>query len=180
MSFKIYNEATIGGNICMSLPAGAMISLTVALDAVYTVLPRGSAAREIAAADFVSGNRENVLAPGELLRAIHIPAAALSKRFAFRRASLTRFGRSAALVIGTREDGEDNLLLTITAATPRPIQLRFERAPTGEALRRAIDERLPREGYFDDVHGSAPYKGHLTYHFAEQIRAELASAGARA
>ncbi len=29
MSFKIYNAATVGGNICMSLPAGAMISLAV-------------------------------------------------------------------------------------------------------------------------------------------------------
>src|SRR5436309_2282729 len=28
-SFKIWNAATVGGNICMSLPAGAMISLTV-------------------------------------------------------------------------------------------------------------------------------------------------------
>jgi CO/xanthine dehydrogenase FAD-binding subunit len=180
MSFKIYNEATVGGNICMSLPAGAMISLTTALEATYTLWPRGGAARKVAAIDFVTGNHANILGPGELLRAIHIPAAALSKRFAFRRASLTRFGRSAALVIGTREDEEDNLLLTITAATPRPIQLRFERAPTREALRRAIDERLPSDGYFDDVHGSAPYKRHLTYHFAEQIRAELASAGARA
>src|SRR5262249_37227582 len=28
MSFKIWNAATVGGNVCMSLPAGAMISLT--------------------------------------------------------------------------------------------------------------------------------------------------------
>ena len=46
MSFKIYNEATVGGNICMSLPAGAMISLTVALEAVYTLWPRGGAAAQ--------------------------------------------------------------------------------------------------------------------------------------
>src|SRR4029077_16434971 len=26
-SFKIWNEATVGGNVCMSLPAGPMISL---------------------------------------------------------------------------------------------------------------------------------------------------------
>ena len=31
-SFKIWNMATVGGNICMSLPAGPMISLTAALD----------------------------------------------------------------------------------------------------------------------------------------------------
>ncbi len=47
-------------------------------------------------------------------------------------------------------------------------------------LRRAIDARIPADGYFDDVHGSAAYKRHLTYYFAEQIRAELAQSGADA
>ena len=36
MSFKIYNAATVDGNICMSLPAGAMISLTASLEGTYT------------------------------------------------------------------------------------------------------------------------------------------------
>jgi CO/xanthine dehydrogenase FAD-binding subunit len=36
-SFKIWNEATVGGNICMSLPAGPMISLTAALEGVATL-----------------------------------------------------------------------------------------------------------------------------------------------
>jgi hypothetical protein len=49
--------------------------------------------------------------------------------------------------------------------------------PTAQALRRTIDQHIPANGYFDDVHGSADYKHHLTYHFAEQIRAELASQG---
>ena len=31
------------------------------------------------------------------------------------------------------------------------------------------------EDWFDDVHGSAAYKRHLTYYFAEQIRAELSA-----
>ena len=101
MSFKIWNAATVGGNICMSLPAGPMISLTAALEGVCTLWPRGGAPREVAAVDFVTGNHANVLQPGELLRSIHLPAAALSKRFAFRRASLTQLGRSAALLIGT-------------------------------------------------------------------------------
>jgi len=176
MSFKIQNAATIGGNICMSLPAGAMISLTVALEATYTLWPRDASPREVRAVDFVTGNHANVLRPGELMRSIHVPAAALSKRFAFRRASLTHLGRSAALVIGTQ--AVDDLLLTITAATPRPIQLRFEQAPSATELRRTIDEHIPAGGYFNDVHGSADYKRHLTYYFAEQIRAELAQAGA--
>jgi CO/xanthine dehydrogenase FAD-binding subunit len=36
-SFKVWNTATVGGNICMSLPAGPIISLTAALEGVYTL-----------------------------------------------------------------------------------------------------------------------------------------------
>jgi CO/xanthine dehydrogenase FAD-binding subunit len=88
-SFKIWNAATVGGNICMSLPAGPMVTLTTALDARYTLLPRDGAPREVAAIDFVAGNHANVLAPGELLRNIHLPARALRRRFASHRSSLT-------------------------------------------------------------------------------------------
>jgi hypothetical protein len=71
-SFKIWNAATVGGNICMSLPAGSMISLTVALEAIYTLWPRDTPPREVPAVDFVTGNHTNVLRPGELLRSIKI------------------------------------------------------------------------------------------------------------
>ena len=178
-SFKIWNAATVGGNICMSLPAGPMISLTVALEATYTLWPRNALPRDVRSIDFVTGNHANVLRPGELLRSIHLPAATLAKRFAFRHASLTHLGRSAALIIGTQNAAGDDLVITITAATPRPIQLRFKKAPSAGELRRVLDERIPADGYFDDVHGSAAYKRHLTYYFCEQIRAELAQAEAR-
>jgi CO/xanthine dehydrogenase FAD-binding subunit len=177
-SYKIWNMATVGGNICMSLPAGPMISLTAALEGVYTLWPRNAPPRDVSAVDFVTGNHANVLRQGELLRSIHLPAAALEKRFAFRHASLTKLGRSAALLIGTQSKGD--LLLTITAATPRPVQLRFAHLPSAVELRRAIDARISADGYFNDVHGSAEYKHHLTYYFAEQIRAELAQPGAGA
>jgi len=172
-SFKIWNAATIGGNICMSLPAGPMISLTCGLEATYTLWPRDGEPRTVNAVDFVTGNHANILKAGELLRSIHVPASVLSKRFAFRHASLTKLGRSAALLIGTQGKGTDDLVLTITASTPRPIQLRFAHLPSATDLRRAIDERIPFDGYFNDVHGTAPYKRHLTHYFAEQIRAEL-------
>ena len=178
MSFKIANVATVGGNICTSLPAGAMISLTVALEATYTLWPRSGSPRTIAARDFVTGNHANVLEPGELLRSIHIPASALAKRFAIRRASLTKLGRSAALLVGTM--GEDGALtLTITGSTPTPVQLDVLHQSPDE-LRAAIDAAIPPNGYFDDVNGTPSYKRHLTYHFAEEIRAELAATGGEA
>jgi CO/xanthine dehydrogenase FAD-binding subunit len=176
-SFKIMNTATVGGNICMSLPAGALISLTVALEAQYRLLPRGGAERIVPAIDFVLGDHHNILHPGELLRGIAIPAAALAKRFTLRRATLTHLGRSAALLIGTQTPGTRDLLLTITAATPRPIQLRFATMPDAAQLRREIDAHIQPGGYFDDVNGTPAYKQHLTYRFSEQIRQELAAGG---
>ena len=79
-SFKVWNSATVGGNICMSLPAGPMITMTVALDATYTAVVAERSERTVDAADFVTGNHQNILGPGELLRSIHIPTAALRKR----------------------------------------------------------------------------------------------------
>ena len=76
-SFKIWNTATVGGNICMSLPAGPMISLTAALDGVCTIWRPTAASGQIPVVDFVTGDQRNVLAPGDLLRQIDLPAAAL-------------------------------------------------------------------------------------------------------
>src|SRR5580704_19388489 len=176
-SFKIWNAATVGGNICMSLPAGPMISLTVALDATYTLWPRGGAPRQMPGIAFVTGDHANELRPGELLRSIHLPAAALTRRSAFRQCSLTKLGRSAALLIGTSGAAGD-LLLTITASTDRPVQLRFPHLPSATELGDAIETQIPPERWFDDVHGSAAYKRHVTRYFSEQIRAELAERGA--
>src|SRR5665213_574828 len=168
-SFKIWNEATVGGNIVMSLPAGPMISLTVALEGTYALWPRSGEPREVRAIDFVTGNHANVLAPGELLRSIRLPAAALSKAFAFRRGELTHLGRSSVLLIGTRQRPGGGLMLTVTAATVKPVQLVFDGVPTADELCNAIDAAIPDALYLDDVHGSPAHRRHLTYHYAEQI-----------
>ncbi|MDP9268218.1 MAG: FAD binding domain-containing protein [Acidobacteriota bacterium] len=178
-SFKIWNAATVGGNICMSLPAGPMTSLMTALEGVYTLWPRSGAARQVAAIDFITGNNANVLAPGELLRSIALPADALTKDFAFRRLSLTHLGRSTALLIGTACPRTGTVILTVTAATLLPIQFTFASAPSAEQLRAAIDAKIPVELYLDDPHGSPAYRRHLTYYYAEQIRTELLSKGSK-
>ena len=172
-SFKIWNEATVGGNLVMSLPAGPMISLTAALEGVCTLWPRGCTPREVAVVDFVTGNHANVLAAGELLRSIFLPASALKKAYAFRRFTLTHLGRSEVLLIGTKCPSTGEFLLTVTAATLRPIQMRFSEVPSADALKVAIDSSIPFEMYLADVHGSPPHRQHLTYYFAEQIREEL-------
>lgn len=172
-SFKIWNEATVGGNIVMSLPAGPMISLTAALEGICTLWPRGDAPRELPVVDFVTGNHRNVLAPGELLRSIFLPAHALGKKYAFRRFALTEQGRSEVLLVGTRCPEHGEFVLTITAATLRPIQLEFGSVPSADEIAQAIVRAVPDELYLDDPHGSPAHRKHLTSYYAEQIRGEL-------
>src|ERR1700722_8136125 len=171
-SFKIWKTATVGGNLCMSLPAGPMISLTAALGGVCTVWKADGSEQRVSVADFVTGNQRNVLAPGDLLRQIDISLAALKRRAAFRQISLTPVGRSAALLIGSLSSA-GALALTVTASTVRPIQISFPEIPDTRELREALRQRIPDEIYHNDVHGKPAWRKHMTLRLAEEIRAEL-------
>ncbi len=176
-SFKIWNTATVGGNVCLSLPAGAMISLTAALEGVCTVWRPDGSDYQVPVVDFVTGNNQNVLRPGELLRAIDLPAAALRKETCLRRMSLTHLGRSSVLLIGTACPQTGAWALTVTAATVRPVRLEFPQVPSAGALRDRLREAIPDDLYFGDAHGTPAYRKHLTHHFAEEIRRELPAGG---
>jgi CO/xanthine dehydrogenase FAD-binding subunit len=172
-SFKIWKTATVGGNICMSLPAGPMISLVAALDGVCTIWQADGSEQRIAVADFVTGNNTNVLKPGDLLRQIDVPVAALMRRSAFRQISLTPVGRSAALLIGSAaHDG--TFALTVTASTKRPIKLSFKTLPAAAELRGMILQTIADDLYHDDVHGKPFWRKHMTLRLATEIRDELA------
>jgi CO/xanthine dehydrogenase FAD-binding subunit len=171
-SFKVWNTATVGGNICMALPAGAMISLASALDGVATIWTNNGSERSIPIVEFVTGEQKNILAAGDLLRQIALPASALKKRTAFRQHSLTPLGRSAALLIGTSACHKV-FDLTITAATSRPARLSFPQLPTADQLRQRIERQVPDVSYLDDVHGARAWRKHITLLLAEEIRLEL-------
>ncbi len=172
-SFKVWNTATVGGNICMSLPAGPMISLTVALEGIYTIRLRDGSERRVAAEEFVTGDHQKILQPGDLLRSIDLPIAALRKQTCFRRMSLTHLGRSTALLIGTLSPQDGAFMLTISASTVRPIRLSFDQVPDARSLRERLRETIADSMYHDDVHGAPDYRKHLTFHFGEEIRREL-------
>ncbi|BBH70605.1 FAD-binding molybdopterin dehydrogenase [Actinoplanes sp. OR16] len=161
-SFKIWNVATVGGNLCAALPAGPMISLSVALQASVLLIGPDGTRRVMPAAEFVTGEGTTALRDGELLRSIHVPAGALEARYSYRRGSLHRHGRSAALLIGRLD--QNGVALTVTAATKRPYVLQ----PPADDL-----GTIPAGDYVDDVHGRPIWRQHLTRHYAAQILAEL-------
>ncbi|MBV9193612.1 MAG: FAD binding domain-containing protein, partial [Solirubrobacterales bacterium] len=173
-SFKIWNEATVGGNLCLALPAGPMTSLTASLDGICTIWnPHGEVIR-VPASRFVVGHGRNVLRDGALLRSVTLPERALRSRTAFRQVSRSRLGRSAAVVTGRRDPDSGETVITVTASVTRPVQLRFPHGvPSAPELTVAIDEAAPP--YFDDPHGTSAWRAHLTPLLAEQARAELES-----
>ena len=171
-SFKIWTVATVGGNLCMALPAGPMISLCAALDGECLIWTPDGGTSRVAVADFVTGANENVLRPGELLRRIDLPRQALCRRAAFRRISLTPLGRSGALLIGTLA-ADGCFVLTVTASTRRPVRLAFDAVPDRTALRDRLLADIAPALYYDDIHGTPDWRHHMTHELADEIRAEL-------
>jgi CO/xanthine dehydrogenase FAD-binding subunit len=185
-SFKVQNIATVGGNICLSLPAGPMIALAAAMDGVATILSPAGATRTVPVAGFVTGERRNVLHPGELLRSVFLPSSALLATAACRQVSLSPVGRSAVLLIGTlTPDGEARL--TLTAAVPRPVQIRLPLTSSPNEAASSLTAAVAAwasawagggdSGYLDDVHGSASWRRAMTELAVVEVIAELAGTG---
>jgi len=69
---QIRAAGTIGGNVATSSPAGDGLPVLAALGAVVHVAS-AAASRDIAFADFATGPKRTVLAPGELVTGVSVP-----------------------------------------------------------------------------------------------------------
>ena len=166
-SWKIQRIATVGGNIATALPAGPMTSLAVALDATI-VLWTATTQRSVPAADFVTGVRETVLRPGEIIRAVEIPLTSLH-RTAFRRIALSPLGRTGTLVTG-RTDASGLTVLGVTGGTARPHRFAFDTAPTAAEVAACV---ATIDDWYLDAHGAPDWRHAMSAAFCEEIRREL-------
>jgi CO/xanthine dehydrogenase FAD-binding subunit len=171
-SFKVMNVATVGGNLCLALPAGPIAALATALDATCVIWTPTGTVRTVPARDFVTGVSATVLAPGELLRTLRVPRTALESRCVVRRASLSAHGRSAALVVG-RVAASGEVTLTVTASLPHPVELRFPGLPAADVALAAL--AAVRPAWLDDIHGLARWRAAMTARLVAQTLGELSS-----
>ncbi|MEI5035170.1 FAD binding domain-containing protein [Streptomyces sp. S1A(2023)] len=126
-SFKVWNTATVGGNVCLALPAAPMVAMAVALNGVCVLRSADGRERQLPMGEFVTGAGRTCLQPGEMLRCLRLPAAALAQRTVMRRVSLRPGGHSAALVIATSLPRPRRFTCMLTAATTYPVHLSFDR-----------------------------------------------------
>jgi CO/xanthine dehydrogenase FAD-binding subunit len=168
-SFKVWNTATVGGNVCRSYAAGSMTALAVTLDGTAEIWRPDGTEYAIAVADLVTGNGENALGAGDVLRAIDVPAGALRSRVALRKIALAEHGRSGA-VVTARLDADGAFVVVLTAATARPVVLRFATIPDAATLAAAVADA---PGYYSDPLGAADWRRGVSGVLAERIRREL-------
>ena len=155
----------------MSLPAGPMISLAVALEGFCTIIQRDGGERRAAVEDFVTGNHKNVLRPGDLLRRIDLPSSALRK--------LTCISPNLADSPGTLSGAVDRhdrpagqgLHADYFGFYGTTTAIQVCAIPSADDLRATLEHEIPV--FFDDVHGTPEYRKHMTFYFAEEIRREL-------
>jgi CO/xanthine dehydrogenase FAD-binding subunit len=173
-SYKIWRTATVGGNICLSFPAGAMISLAAALDGVVTVWRADGTEYRLPITEFVTGSSRNVLTTGDVLRSVHLPAAALRATTSFRKLAPSELGRSGIVVIGRRDAPADGgrFAVSLTAATVRPFVFEFPGVPDHAALR-AAHATIPDDAWTIDAHGDPDWRRGVSLVLAEQICADL-------
>lgn len=165
-SWKIHRIATVGGNICLALPAGPMTSLAAGLAATAVIWTPDGGERRLPVADLVTGVLATALAPGEVVRSIEFPPPPAWA--SHRRESLSPLGRSATLVVARRDAG--GFTLAVTAATPAPRVFSFEAVPSADDLAAAVETC----DWYDDAHGAPDWRCATTLRFAEQLRREAA------
>lgn len=170
-SWKIWSRGTWGGNLCAALPAGAGTAAACTLGAVAEIWTPNGDTRTVPAAGFVNGPGTTVLAPGEVLRALRIPASSLTARYAVRRNSLVPSGRSASLVTGRLDPG-GRCTLVVTAAVPAPEVLTWAVPPSPAEATEAV-RALPH--WYSDPQGDPRWRRHVAGLAAAAVTAELAT-----
>jgi aerobic carbon-monoxide dehydrogenase medium subunit len=166
---QVRNRATIGGSLADGHPAGDIIAAALALDAVIT-LTGPSGAREVAAADFVTGPYETARKAGEIVTGIVVPAPPKGGGSAYVKqrhpgSGYAICGVAAAVTVhgGTMQSAR----IAVTGAIRHPARLEgAEEAAAGTAVDQAaaaieaavIHSRLH---FTTDLAASAAYRKHL-------------------
>jgi len=164
MSFKVRHAATVGGNLCLALPAGAMTALLAALDGQVLIWSADGGERREPVTHFVRSPGVTSLSPGEVVRAIDIPAPALGAGYVLRRIALTPYGRTSAMVIARRQG--DGVVLTVTGSTPRPLVFEVGTVEQARTVIGTVQE------WYADAHGATDWRAAMTERLAADAAAE--------
>jgi CO/xanthine dehydrogenase FAD-binding subunit len=183
------SRATLGGNLVNGSPAADSSPALLAYGAeIEMISVRGR--RHVAYSEFHTGYKRNVLAPDELLYAIHLP-----RRFARHRHYLRKVGTRRAMAISKVALGATALLedgaireirLGAASLAPYPCRLSQTEAAllgqklTRETLSAAHNALLSEIKPIDDIRSTAEYRGRVAMNLLDEFLNELRQEGPKA
>jgi CO/xanthine dehydrogenase FAD-binding subunit len=179
---QIQNTGTIAGNLCNASPAADGVPPLLALDAEVELAGRAGA-RRLPLTAFITGNRRTVLAPGELLVAIHVSRTARDARSSFLKLGARRYlVISIAMAAATLEIENGRVIaarVAVGACSAVAQRLpALEAALVGAAMAslaaRVEASQLMPLSPIDDVRGSAAYRREVVVTLLRRLLAGFA------
>ena len=161
-SFKVQNVATVGGNLCLAIPAGTFAPAMVLLNARYELVTSVGQSRWVDAIAFQTGIKQTLLQPGELLRKIVIPAEYLAWQVDYQRMCVAAAGLAVSIVTTAVQPVTQQVRVAIGAAIAVPCLLEFDHLPSHLEVAAALDEHLPLARCLNDSLASAAYRRQVT------------------
>ena len=169
---QIQGRATIGGNLCNSTPSADTIPALIAYSAKCEIVgPNGK--RTVPAEDFCTGPGQNVLQPGELLVALHIPPSRKNTgahylRFIPRNEmDIAVVGVGAFVELANRRKEFKQVRIALASVAPTPVfareasDLLVGRGVNDEAIAEVAEAAKAAAKPISDMRGTAEYRIHL-------------------
>jgi CO/xanthine dehydrogenase FAD-binding subunit len=148
---QIRNRGTIGGNLGTASPAGdALPPLVIEEAEVECASVRGL--RRLPVTEFVTGVKQNALAPDELVTAVWVTPSRAAQTF-------MKVGPRNAMVIAVvalAVSAGDELRASLGSTSPRPVLVTAPRTEAESFPERVAAAAAP----IDDVRGTAEYRRH--------------------
>ncbi|QFS82818.1 6-hydroxypseudooxynicotine dehydrogenase complex subunit alpha [Roseivivax sp. THAF40] len=157
----IRNRGTIGGSVSLADPAAEMPALMLVLDAEIEV-QSAKAQRRIKADEFFTGLYETALDEGELVTAIHVPAAPSGRRFAFYELARRHgdYAMAGVAIAGTGDALEDPRI-AFFSVSDRALRARGAEAALAAGDVEGAIAALDEIDFAGDLNADAKTKRHL-------------------
>ncbi len=166
---QIRNVATVGGEICISVPIVDLPTSLLACGASLTILSSGQGERSLPLEDFYIDAFLTRLKYGEIVKEVSVPKKSSPRE----RSAFVKLGRTAydfnlvnaAVLLAVRDDGKlDSVRIFLGGIKRVPMRaVSLEKRLTGKQpdeklIMEAAEDSFEKEPLLPSVHGSAEYK----------------------
>ena len=168
-SHQVRNRATVVGNICNASPCADAARPLLCLDASVEISSLQNK-RTLPLEEFITGVKQNDLAPGELVERVRVPVEMADARGSNRKLKRIK-GHDLSLASVTMVKTDAETRVSIGACGPTPVVLTgFDASTDVDELCSAAEEAISP---IDDVRSTAEYRNFMIKQYIRELDEEL-------